>query len=78
VSVEVLDRVEVVDALLRERGAAVRRRGHGLEVTTSDQDPYDLINRVLAETGTGIQSLKPSVRTLEDAYFEEGERVRES
>jgi ABC-2 type transport system ATP-binding protein len=74
VSVELLDRVEVVHALLRERGAVVRRRGHGLEVTTSDQDPYDLINRVLAETGCGIQSLKASVRTLEDAYFDEGER----
>ncbi|MGH7467387.1 MAG: ATP-binding cassette domain-containing protein, partial [Longimicrobiales bacterium] len=78
VSVEVLDRADVVYALLRERGAVVARRGHRLEVTTSDQDPYDLINRVLAETGCGIQSLKPSVRTLEDAYFGEGERVRES
>jgi ABC-2 type transport system ATP-binding protein len=78
VNVEVLDKVDVIYALLRERGAAVRRTGHLLEVTTSGQDPYDLITRVIAETGGGIQSLKASVRTLEDAYFEEGERRRES
>jgi ABC-2 type transport system ATP-binding protein len=72
VGVEVLDNVEVVDALLRERGATVHRRGHLLEVTTSDGDPYDLINRVLAETGGGLRLLKASVRTLEDAYLGEG------
>jgi hypothetical protein len=73
VGVEVLDHVETVDALLRERGANVRRRGHLLEVTTSDGDPCDLINRVLAETGGGLRLLKATVRTLEDAYLERGE-----
>jgi ABC-2 type transport system ATP-binding protein len=72
VGVEVLDNVEIVDALLRERGAAVVRRGHLLEVTTTDRDPYDLINRVLMETGGGLRLLKARVRTLEDAYLGEG------
>ena len=71
VAVEVLDHVEIVDALLRERGATVRRRDHLLEVTTNG-DPYDLINRVLAETGGGLRLLKASVRTLEDAYLGKG------
>ncbi|MGH7460429.1 MAG: ABC transporter ATP-binding protein [Longimicrobiales bacterium] len=72
VRVEVLDNADTVDALLRERGAAVRRMGHLLEVTSSNGDPYDLINRVLAETGSGLSLLKASVRTLEDAYLGEG------
>ena len=72
VRVEVLEDAELVDALLRERGAAVHRRGHQLEVTMRDGDPYDLINRVLAETGGGIRLLKARVRTLEDAYLGEG------
>ena len=72
VGVEVLDNVETVDALLRQRGATVLRRGHLLEVTTTDGDPYDLINRVLAETGGGLRLLKARVRTLEDAYLGEG------
>jgi ABC-2 type transport system ATP-binding protein len=72
VGVEVLDNVEIVDALLRERGAIVVRRGHLLEVTTTDRDPYDLINRVLVETGSGLRLLKARVRTLEDAYLGEG------
>ncbi|HEX6308329.1 MAG TPA: ABC transporter ATP-binding protein [Longimicrobiales bacterium] len=72
VGVEVLDHVEAVDALLRERGATVVRRGHILEVTTTEGDPYDLINRVLAETGGGLRLLKARIRTLEDAYLGEG------
>ena len=72
VRVEVLDNAESIAALLQERGATVRRRGHHLEVTASDADPYDLINRVLAETGGGLRLLKASVRTLEDAYLGEG------
>jgi len=72
VGVEVLDNVETIDALLRERGATVVRRGHLLEVTTTDRDPYDLINRVLVETGGGLRLLKARVRTLEDAYLGEG------
>jgi ABC-2 type transport system ATP-binding protein len=74
VAVEVLDHVETVDALLRERGATVHRRGHLLEVTMSGGDPYDLINRTLAETGGGLSLLKARVRTLEDAYLGE-ERI---
>lgn len=72
VAVEVLDHVDAVEALLLERGATVQRRGHHLDVTASGRDPYDLINRVLAETGGGLSLLKASVKTLEDAYFEEG------
>ena len=72
VGVEVLDNAETVDTLLRQRGATVLRRGHVLEVTTTDGDPYDLINRVLAETGSGLRLLKARVRTLEDAYLGEG------
>ena len=71
VGVEVLDKVDTVEEVLRERGATVIRRGHHLEVT-SDGDTYELINRVLAETGTGLSLLKASVRTLEDAYLGEG------
>lgn len=72
VRVEVLDNAENVETRLRERGATVRRRGHLLEVTMIDGDPYDLINRVLAESGGGLRLLKASVRTLEDAYLGEG------
>jgi len=72
VGVEVLDQVDAVESLLVARGAAVHRRGHHLDVTVSDGDPYDLINRVLAETGGGLSLLKAGVKTLEDAYFEEG------
>jgi len=72
VGVEVLDNVDAVEAQLRDRGAIVQRRGHHLDVTVSDRDPYDLINRVLVETGGGLSLLKASVKTLEDAYFEEG------
>jgi ABC-2 type transport system ATP-binding protein len=72
VDVEVLDKVDAVDALLRQRGAVVRRKGDSLAVTTFGTDPYDLINRAVAESGSGLRLLKASVRTLEDAYFEEG------
>ncbi len=72
VAVELLDHVDAVDALLRERGASVVRRGHLLEVTLSGGDPYELINRTLAETGGGLSLLKARVRTLEDAYLGEG------
>lgn len=71
VGVEVLDNVDTVDALLRERGATVVRRGHHLEVTSAG-DTYDLINRVLTETGAGLSLLKAGVRTLEDAYLGDG------
>ena len=71
VGVEVLDNVDTVEAMLRERGATVLRRGYHLEVT-SDGDPYALINHVLAETGAGLSLLKASVKTLEDAYLGEG------
>lgn len=69
VQVEVLRDPEAVGAVLRERGAAVQRRGHHLDVTSGDGDPYDLITRVLAETGSGMRLLRPSVRTLEDQYL---------
>jgi ABC-2 type transport system ATP-binding protein len=71
VGVEVLDNVDTVDTLLRARGATVVRRGHHLEVTSAG-DTYDLINRVLAETGAGLSLLKAGVRTLEDAYLGDG------
>jgi ABC-2 type transport system ATP-binding protein len=72
VALEVLDHMDRTDALLRQRGAVVHRRGQLLEVTTTNGDPYDLINRVLAESGGGLRLLKASVRTLEDAYLEDG------
>jgi ABC-2 type transport system ATP-binding protein len=72
VGVEVLDNAELFDVLLRQRGATVHRRGHHLEVTMREGDPYDLINRVLAESGGGLRQLKANVRTLEDAYLGEG------
>jgi len=72
VGVEVLDNVDVVEKLLLERGAVVQRRGHHLDVTASGRDPYDLINRVLVEAGSGLSLLKAGVKSLEDAYFEEG------
>lgn len=72
VALEVLDHVDTTEALLRQRGAVVHRRGQLLEVTTTNGDPYDLINRVLAESGGGLRLLKTSVRTLEDAYMEDG------
>lgn len=70
VQVEVLDDVDIAEAALRARGATVRRRGHLLEVTTPDEDPYTLITTALAGTGGGLRLLKPAVRTLEDAYLE--------
>ncbi|HET6681870.1 MAG TPA: ABC transporter ATP-binding protein [Gemmatimonadaceae bacterium] len=72
VGVEVLDHAEDIATALRQRGATVLRRGHLLEVTMTDSDPYDLINRVLAETGGGTRLLKARVRTLEDAYLAPG------
>jgi ABC-2 type transport system ATP-binding protein len=72
VALEVLDHMDRTDALLRQRGAVVHRRGELLEVTTPNGDPYDLINQVLAESGGGLRLLKTSVRTLEDAYLEDG------
>jgi ABC-2 type transport system ATP-binding protein len=72
VALEVLDHVDTTEALLRQRGAVVHRRGQLLQVTTTNGDPYDLINRVLAESGGGLRLLKTSVRTLEDAYMEDG------
>jgi len=71
VQVEVLQNAELVEAELRARGAAVNREGLRLEVTTTDCDPYDLITQVLAETGAGLQMLRPSVTTLEDVYLSE-------
>lgn len=71
VQVEVLQEPELVEALLRERGASVHRDGRRLEVSTADADPYDLILQVLAETGSGIRLLRRSVTTLEDAYLSE-------
>src|SRR5690606_35199476 len=61
VAVEVLDHAEEIEAVLRQRGAAVVRRGHMLEVTTADTDPYDLINHVLADAGVGLRLLKVRV-----------------
>lgn len=72
VGVEVLDDASGVEDLLRARGATVLRRGHMLEVTSIDADPYELINTVLAESGAGLRLLKARVRTLEDAYLGEG------
>lgn len=76
VHVEVLRHPELVGATLRDRGAAVHRRGHRLEVTATEGDVCDLIVRTVAETGAGIRLLKPSVRTLEDAYLSEDRRPR--
>ena len=69
VQIEVLQDPDLVGAKLRERGAVVNADGLLLEVTTTDDDPYDLITQVLAETGTGIRHLRPAVETLEDAYL---------
>ena len=71
VQVEVLRDADLVADVLRTRGADVKSAGLRLEVTTIDEDPYDLITRVLAETGAGLQMLRPSVTTLEDAYLSE-------
>lgn len=71
VQIEVLQDPELVEAKLRERGAVVYADGLLLEVTTTDDDPYDLIREVLAETGTGIRLLRPAVETLEDVYLSE-------
>ena len=71
VHLEVLRDAERVEAELRERGATVRRDGLRLEVTTIEEDPFDLITLVLSETGSGVRSLRPSVMTLEDAYLSE-------
>ena len=56
-------------AQLQARGAQVHRDGLLLDVTTTDVDPFDLITQVLAETGSGMQLLRPSETTLEDAYL---------
>ena len=71
VHVEVLEDAGRVEAKLRDRGATVHRDGLRLEVTTTDEDPTDLIMLVLAATGSGLRSLRPSIKTLEDAYLAE-------
>ena len=69
VQVEVLQDPERVVAELQARGASVQRDGLRLEVTTTEGDPYEMITRVLEETGAGMRMLGPSVTTLEDAYL---------
>ena len=66
---EVLRDEDGVARALRDRGAEVRVRGHRLEVTTVESDPYAMITRVLAERGVGLRLLRPGVKTLEDAYL---------
>jgi len=72
VQLEVLDNAERVDAELQARGAIVQRNGLMLEVTTTGDDPYDLVTAVLADTGSGIRLLRPTMTTLEDTYLSEG------
>ncbi len=67
--VEVLDQPDLVEAALLAEGATVRRRGHRLDVTTGDENPCDLVQRVLAGSGVGIRILRPAVSTLEDIYL---------
>lgn len=74
VELEVLRDEEGVARALRERGAEVRVRGHRLEVTTVDDDPYDLIRGVLVQSGGGMRLLRPGVKTLEDAYLRDETR----
>ena len=69
VQVEVLQDPELVEAGLRALGAEVKRDGLLFDVTTSEEDPYETITRVLAETGAGMRRMGPSVTTLEDAYL---------
>lgn len=69
VQVEVLQNPERVVAELQARGASVQRDGLRLEVTTPEGDPYEMIARVLEETGAGMRMLGPSLTTLEDAYL---------
>ena len=71
VQVELLDDAEQVESRLRDRGATVHGDGLFLEVTTTDEDPYELITEVLAETGVGMRLLRQTVTTLEDAYLSE-------
>ncbi len=69
IQVEVLQDPELVEAGLRALGAEVKRDGLLLDVTTSEDDPYETITRVLAETGAGMRRMGPTVTTLEDAYL---------
>ena len=71
VEVELLDNAEQVGSRLRDRGATVHSDGMLLEVTTTAEDPYELITEVLAETGVGMRLLRQTVKTLEDAYLSE-------
>ena len=70
----VLDNAEAVDAELRARGATVHREGSVLEVTAPSGDPYELVTAVLADTGSGLRLLKPTMTTLEDSYLSEGQQ----
>lgn len=69
VQVEVFQNPELVEAGLIALGAEVKRDGLLVEVTTAEGDPYEIITRVLAETGAGMRVMGPSVTTLEDAYL---------
>jgi len=71
VEVEVLERPDLAEAVLREKGAQVIRHGMRLVVTVSDVDPYELVLGVLSETQSGIRVLRPTVTTLEDVYLEQ-------
>jgi ABC-2 type transport system ATP-binding protein len=72
VHVEVAENLDLVESVLRERGAVAERRGLGLDVSWAEGDPYPLIMQVLAETSAGLRVLKPKVTTLEDVFLGQG------
>lgn len=73
VDVELIDGADRVVAALRAKGAEVELRGKLLRIR-ADDDAFDLIRDVLAETGTGMRRLSQSARTLEDIFLEDGSR----
>ncbi len=71
VDVELFGTHDVVIEHLQSRGATVEVRGKVLRIS-SEEDSFDMIRDVLAETGVGMRRLSQSARTLEDVFLAEG------
>ncbi|HHC08031.1 MAG TPA: ABC transporter ATP-binding protein [Actinobacteria bacterium] len=66
------DHDRLVEALAGA-GATATREGP-LVVVEADDDPFDLVRDVLADTGIGIRSLGPRRTRLEDVFLAGGDR----
>ena len=73
VAVEVLGEPEPVVDALRSRGAVVTVDDRVIGVRHDEQDPFDLVRDVLADTGSGLRRMGPRRTTLEDVFLAEAD-----